>query len=106
MFAYAMARGAQRGWLPPEFAEHARRAARGVLNHKIDLKVDGTMDIRGTVVVGTLGGAGGFYESYMKDRVVTNDQKGIGAFMYLSMALSESANDTGPASREWPRRSP
>ena len=106
MFAYAMARGAQRGWLPPEFAEHARRAARGVLNQKVDLKPDGTMDIRGTVVVGTLGGDGGFYDTYMRDRVVTNDQKAIGAFMYLSMVLSEAANDTGPASREFPRQSP
>ena len=106
MFAYAMARGAQRGWLPPEFAEQARRAARGVLNHKVDLKPDGTMAIHGTVLVGTLGGDGGFYDSYMKDRVVTNDQKAIGAFMYLSMVLSEAANDTGPASREFPRQSP
>jgi unsaturated rhamnogalacturonyl hydrolase len=106
MFAYAMARGAQRGWLPPEYLEHARRAARGILNHKVELKPDGTMDILGTVVVGTLSGNGGFYDTYMNDRVVTNDQKGIGAFMYLSMALSETANDTGPASREFPRRSP
>jgi unsaturated rhamnogalacturonyl hydrolase len=106
MYAYAMARGAQRGWLPPEYLEHARRATRGVLNHKIELKPDGTMDILGTVVVGTLGGNGGFYDTYMNDRVVPNDQKSIGAFMYLSMALSETANDTGPASREFPRRAP
>lgn len=106
MFAYAMARGAQRGWLPPEYLEHARRATRGILNHKIELKPDGTMDITGTVVVGTLGGNGGFYDTYMADRVVTNDQKSIGAFMFLSLALSETANDTGPASREFPRRTP
>jgi unsaturated rhamnogalacturonyl hydrolase len=106
MFAYAMARGAQRGWLPPEFLEHARRAARGVLNHKVDLLPGDRLDLRDTVVVGTLGGQGGFYDSYMKDKLVTNDQKGIGAFMYLSMVFSETANDTGPASREYPRRAP
>jgi unsaturated rhamnogalacturonyl hydrolase len=106
MFAYAMARGAQRGWLPPEYLEHARRATRGILNHKIDLLPDNRMAIQGTVVVGTLGGNGGFYDSYVADRVVANDQKSLGAFMYLSMALSETANDTGPASREFPRRSP
>jgi hypothetical protein len=64
------------------------------------------MDILGTVNVGTLGGDGGFYDSYMRDKVVTNDNKSIGAFMFLSMALSETANDTGPASREFPRREP
>lgn len=106
MFAYAMTRGAQRGWLPPEYLEHARRATRGILNREIDLLPNDCMDIRGAVIVGTLGGTGGFYDSYMADRVVTNDQKALGAFMYLSMALSETANDTGASSRVFPRRTP
>jgi unsaturated rhamnogalacturonyl hydrolase len=106
MFAYAMARGAQRGWLPPEYLEHARRATRGILNHQIDLLPNDRMDIKGTVEVGSLGGNGGFYDYYVAVPVRTNDQKSIGAFMYLSLALSETANDTGSASREFPRRSP
>jgi unsaturated rhamnogalacturonyl hydrolase len=99
MFAYAMARGAQRGWLPPEFLEHARRATRGVLNHKVDLLPGNRMDIRGTVQVGSLGGDGGFYDYYVKVPVVTNDQKAIGAFMFLSMALSEIANPRAGGTR-------
>ncbi|HTZ21744.1 MAG TPA: glycoside hydrolase family 88 protein [Opitutaceae bacterium] len=106
MFAYAMARGAQRGWLPPEYLEHARRATRGILNHEIALLPGDRMDIKGTVEVGSLGGNGGFYDYYVAVPVRTNDQKSVGAFMYLSLALSETANDTGPASRELPRRSP
>jgi hypothetical protein len=39
--------------------------------------------------VGSLGGDGGFYDYYVKVPVVTNDQKSVGAFMFLSMALSE-----------------
>ncbi|HLP26772.1 MAG TPA: glycoside hydrolase family 88 protein, partial [Acidobacteriota bacterium] len=89
MFAYAFLRGAQGGWLPPEYREHGRRALRGMLNHKIDVKPDGTMDIRDTVIVGTLGGSGGFYDSYMKDKIVTNDQKAIGTFMFLSLVLAD-----------------
>jgi unsaturated rhamnogalacturonyl hydrolase len=92
MFAYAMARGAQRGYLPAEFLGHARRATRGVLNHQVDLLPGNRMDIRGTVRVGSLGGDGGFYDYYVGVPVVTNDQKAIGAFMFLSMALSEIAN--------------
>lgn len=92
MFAYAMARGAQRGWLPAEFLGHARRATRGVLNHQVDLLPDNRMDIRGTVRVGSLGGDGGFYDYYVAVPVVTNDQKSIGAFMFLSMALADIAN--------------
>ena len=64
------------------------------------------MEIKGTVEVGSLCGNGGFYDYYVAVPVRTNDQKSIGAFMYLSLALSETANDTGPASREFPRRSP
>jgi unsaturated rhamnogalacturonyl hydrolase len=104
MFAYAMARGAQRGWLGPEYLDHARRAARGVLNREVDLLPNNRMDIRGTVTVGSLGGNGGFYDYYVSVPVTTNDQKSLGAFMYLSLALSETANDTGPDSREVPRR--
>jgi unsaturated rhamnogalacturonyl hydrolase len=91
MFAYAFLRGAQGGYLPPEYREHGRRALRGMLNHKIDVKPDGTMDIRDTVIVGTLGGAGGFYDTYMKDKIVTNDQKAIGTFMFLSLLLADDA---------------
>lgn len=93
MYAYAFARGAQRGWLPPEYLEHARRAARGILNREVDLLDNDCMDIRGTVSVGTLGPGGGFYDYYVSVPVVTNDLKSVGAFMYLSMALSETAQD-------------
>lgn len=102
MFAYAMARGAQRGWLPPEFLAHSRRAARGILNHKVDLLPGDLMDIRDTVQVGTLGGNGGFYDTYVSVPVRTNDQKAIGAFMYLSLALSESALAEGSSRRTQP----
>ena len=58
------------------------------------------MDIRGTVQVGSLGGNGGFYDYYVGVPVVTNDQKSIGAFMFLSLALSEIANPATPRGGE------
>ena len=97
MFAYGMARGVERGWLPPGFLQHALRATRGVLNHQVDVLPGNRMDIRGTVQVGSLGGDGGFYDYYVNVPVVTNDQKSVGAFMFLGMALSEIANPTGSA---------
>ena len=48
----------------------------------------------------SLGGNGGFYEYYVGVPVVTNDQKSIGAFMFLSLALSEIANPATPRGRE------
>jgi len=58
------------------------------------------MDIRGTVQVGSLGGNGGFYDYYVNVPVVTNDQKSIGAFMNLSLVLSETANPGATAARK------
>lgn len=92
MFAYAMTRGAQRGWLPAEYAEYAKRATRGIINHKVDLLPDNCMDIRDTVSVGSLGGNGGFYDYYVSVPLAKNDTKAVGAFMYLSLAMSEAAN--------------
>jgi unsaturated rhamnogalacturonyl hydrolase len=92
MFAEAMAHGVQRGWLGPEYLEHARRATRGILNREVDLLEGDRMNIRGTVSVGSLGGDGGFYDYYVSVGLTTNDQKAVGAFMFLSMALSETAN--------------
>jgi hypothetical protein len=50
------------------------------------------MDIRGTVRVGSLGGDGGFYDDYINVPLETNDQRSVGAFMFLSMALSDIVN--------------
>ncbi len=106
MFAEAFAKGAQRGWLPPEYLEYARRATRGILNKEIDLLPNDRLAIRGTVGVGSLGGNGGFYDYYVGVPLTLNDQKSLGAFMYLSMVLSETANDTGPMAKEFPKHNP
>jgi hypothetical protein len=111
MFAIAMSRRIalkvrtrpivqQRGWLGQEFLEHARHATRGVLNRQVDLLAGNRMDIRGTVQVGSLGGNGGFYDYYVNVPVVKNDRKSIGAFMNLSLILSETANTRTMAARK------
>jgi len=105
MFSYALAKGAQRGWIAPECLEAARRGTRGVLNREVDLLPNNRLNIRGTVTVGSLGGDGGFYDYYVGVGTTTNDQKALGALMYLSLVLSETANDTGnvtPLPRQGP----
>ena len=93
MFSYALAKGAQHRWIAPEYLQAARRATRGVLNKMVDLRADGRVDIRGTVTVGSLGGDGGFYDYYVGVGLTTNDQKSLGAMMYLTLVLSEVASD-------------
>ncbi len=112
MFSYALAKGAQRGWIDAFYLETARRGARGVLNKMVDIKANGRVDIRGTVTVGSLGGVGsvggaaaGSYEYYVGVGQTLNDQKSLGAMMYLSLVLSETANDTGNV-KPLPRQGP
>ena len=107
MFCLALAKGVQHGWLAPEYLEAARRGTRGILNKEVDLLAGnggGRMDIRGTVTVGSLSGAGN-YDYYMSVGTTLNDQKALGAMMYLTMALSETANETGNG-KELPRKGP
>lgn len=106
MYCYAMAKGVQRGYLPAEYLEVARRGTRGILNKEVDVLANGRVNIRGTVQVGSLGGNGGNYDYYVGVPVVTNDQKSLGAMMYLTMALSETANEGKAMARDFPRTGP
>jgi hypothetical protein len=61
------------------------------------------MDIRGIVQVGSLGGDGGCCDDHVTVPARTNDQKSIGACIFLRTALSEIASPRS-ASRSPPGR--
>jgi unsaturated rhamnogalacturonyl hydrolase len=103
MFCYALAKGAQHGWIDAAYGENARRGFRGILNKEVDYLAGNRIDLNGTVTVGSLGGNGGFYDYYVSIGLTKNDQKGLGAMMYLTMAMSELANKTGEE-RKLPRK--
>lgn len=92
MFCQALAKGVQHGWIDAKYLDNARRGLRGILNKEIDLLPNNRLDIRGTVTVGSLGGNGGFYDYYVGVGTTLNDQKSLGAMMYLSLTLSDLAN--------------
>lgn len=91
MFAYAMTKGVRMGYLPPSFLKSAHLAWAGIQKQFIEDK-SGRVDL-----VKTIGGAGlggnpyraGDFNYYVNERVVTNDPKGIGAFL---LAASEMEN--------------
>jgi len=67
----------------------AKNGYRGILDQFIEIKPDGQVDFKGTVSVGGLGGnpyRNGSFEYYVSERVVSNDPKGVGAFL---LATSE-----------------
>jgi unsaturated rhamnogalacturonyl hydrolase len=93
MFTYAMVKGVRMGYLPASFLKSAGRAWAGIQKEFLEKKSDG-LDL-----IKTIGGAGlggnpyrkGDYDYYVNERVVTNDPKGVGAFL---LAASEMENDS------------
>ncbi len=86
MFVYAFAKGVRLGYLPSSYLAAAKKGYAGIIK-KFITNVDGQKNLEGTVSVSGLGGhpyRDGSYEYYIKEKVITNDAKGIGAFLLAS----------------------
>ena len=86
MFVYALAKGVRLGYLPASYLQVAKKGYAGIIK-KFITNVDGQTNLEGTVSVSGLGGKpyrDGSYEYYINEKVVTNDPKGVGAFLLAS----------------------
>jgi unsaturated rhamnogalacturonyl hydrolase len=84
LFVYILAKGARLGYLPASFREVAERGYAGVSKKFISKDAAGRTGLEGTVGVSGLGGSpyrDGSYGYYTGEKVVSNDLKGIGAFL-------------------------
>ena len=105
MFTYALAKGVRKGYLPISYLSVARKGYRGIVTRFIKTDPGGQMNLEGTVSVGGLGGnpyRDGSYEYYLSEKVVTNDPKGIGAFLMAANEM-ELADELSLARRSLPR---
>ena len=87
MFSYALAKGVRKGYLPAANLGVAQKGYTGIVKRFIKTDPGGQMNLEGTVSVGGLGGnpyRDGSYEYYLSEKVVTNDPKGVGAFLMAS----------------------
>ncbi len=83
MFVYALAKGVRLGYLPASYLQVAKKGYTGIIK-KFITNSNGQTDLEGTVSVSGLGGKpyrDGSYEYYINEKVVTNDPKGVGAFL-------------------------
>jgi unsaturated rhamnogalacturonyl hydrolase len=97
MFVYALAKGVRNGYLPPTYLSVARRAYKGLVDHFVKTGPNGQMNFEGTVSVAGLGGnpyRDGSYEYYLSEKVVTNDPKGVGAFVMASNEIDIAAEQS------------
>jgi len=87
MFVYAVAKGVRKGYLPASYFKVAQSGYQGITNQFLETDANGQLNLKGTVSVAGLGGKpyrDGSYEYYLSEKVVTNDPKGVGAFLMAS----------------------
>ena len=90
MFTYAFAKGARLGILPQSYRERAERAFDGMIANFVTVGGDGLVSINNICKVAGLGGnppRDGSYEYYVSEPVVSDDYKGVGAFILAANEL-------------------
>ena len=97
MFVYALAKGIRNGYLPPTYLSVAKRGYKGLVDRFLKTDANGQTNLEGTVSVAGLGGnpyRDGSYEYYLSEKVVTNDPKGVGAFLMASNEMDIAAKQS------------
>ncbi|MEO8434827.1 MAG: DUF4350 domain-containing protein [Pyrinomonadaceae bacterium] len=97
MFVYALAKGVRNGYLPPAYLRVAHQGYDGVVKRFIRTDPAGQLALEGTVGVAGLGGnpyRDGSYDYYLSEKVVTNDPKGVGAFLLASNEMEIAAKQS------------
>jgi unsaturated rhamnogalacturonyl hydrolase len=92
MFVYALTRAVREGYLPQRYLANAERGYRGILSHFVAGAGDSNT-LTGTVKSAGLGGdpyRDGSYAYYTGEKVVSNDPKGVGAFLLASAEMENA----------------
>jgi unsaturated rhamnogalacturonyl hydrolase len=90
MFVYALGKGVRQGYLPASYLAVARKGYQGITTRFIETEAGVGVNLKGTVSVAGLGGnpyRDGSYEYYLSEKVITNDPKGVGAFLMASVEM-------------------
>lgn len=93
MFAYAFAKGANRGYLDRSYVDEAARTFEGVLTHLITIDAHGFIDLHNICRSAGLGGnpyRDGSFEYYISEPRRTNDMKGVGPFLRAAIELEKA----------------
>jgi unsaturated rhamnogalacturonyl hydrolase len=91
MFAYAFAKGANKGYLPAKYKKLANKAFDGLTKQLIKVDADGGITLTQACAVAGLGGKpyrDGSYEYYVKERKKDNDPKATGPFILAALELN------------------
>lgn len=90
MFVYTIAKGVRLGYLPASYLPAAEKGYKGIIEKFVVKDANGLTHLDGTVSVSGLGGnpyRDGSYEYYLREKVVRNDLKGVGAFLQMCVEM-------------------
>ena len=90
MILYAIAKGAKKDYLPEKWFDIAKTTYKSIIDEFITITQEGLVNLNKTCAVAGLGGAGkrdGTYEYYISEPIITNDPKGIGAFILAAAEM-------------------
>jgi unsaturated rhamnogalacturonyl hydrolase len=93
MLTYTIAKGVRLGYLPSSYFVSAQNAYNGMREYFIE-DANGRVNLKSTVTVSGLGGEpyrDGSFEYYMSEPVITNDPKGLGAFILCAAEMEKHA---------------
>ncbi len=93
MILYAIAKGVRLGYLNKEWAIVANQVYKGIIDEFITVTTEGLINLNKNCQVAGLGGPDkrdGTFEYYISEPIITNDLKGVGAFI---LAAAEMEND-------------
>ena len=89
MLTYTLAKAVRLGYIPASYLANAKKGYAGILKEFIKTE-NGQLNLYGTVAVSGLGGnpyRDGSFEYYMREPVIVNDPKGIGAFLNCAVEM-------------------
>ena len=93
MFAYAFARGANRGYLDKSYLATAKNTFKGIVKNLVTVDKNGFLDLLHTCQGAGLGGKpyrDGSYEYYISEAQRTNDMKGYGPFLLAAIEIENA----------------
>ena len=94
MFVYSLAKAVRLGYLPESYLKVAQKGWVGIGRQFVEDAEGGGVNFKGTVSVAGLGGnpyRDGSYVYYLSEPVVTNDAKGVGAFLMAAAEMEATA---------------
>jgi len=97
MFVYALAKGIRKGYLASKYLEAAQRGYAGIIDHLVEVSECEQVNLTNICAVAGLGGEqqrDGSFEYYLNEPIVTNDPKGVGAFLLASVEMERLSKST------------